>query len=197
MKSLCLFVFRFALLFSLLTWPWSGLHEAVSACFRVETRFLVSAAFPGQAFRVQTLSDSRLPSSDTQVIVPDPQKVGPNGRMLALVIPFDSNSQGWVPLAMLMALGIATPLPWSKRITVLLAGIVFIQVLIAATILASVSFNLSNGISPVRGYVLFALANHLLVENIWFSFVPPFLLWTAWLAWSGNWKQLEEKLAGK
>src|ERR1700677_4268321 len=114
MKSLCLFVLRFVLLFSLLTWPWSGLRQAVSACFRVEARFLVSVAYPGQALSVQPLSDSRYPSFDTEVTGLDLLKIGPEGRKWAVEIPFDSHSQGWVPLAMLIALVIATPLPWSK-----------------------------------------------------------------------------------
>ena len=197
MKTLCQFVFRFVLLFGLLAWPWSGLHQAGSAWFRVETRFLVSTAFPQQAFCVEPLSDSRRPALDIQVLVPGQENVGPDGRTTALAIPFDSYSQGWMPLAMLIALGMATPLPWSKRIQVLLVGGGFIQLLIAATILVSVSFQLSNGVPPTVGHLPFMFANRLLVENIWFSFVPSFLLWAGWLAWGGYWKQLAEKLTVK
>lgn len=195
MKNLYLFVFRFALLFCLLTWPWPVLRQAVSACFRMETRFLVAVAYPGHTLNVQPLLDSRYPSLDTQVTGPELQEIRPDGRRWAMGIPFDSHSQGWVPLAMLMALVIATPLPWFKRVKVLLIGSVFIQILIAATILASVSFNLSSATSPSGENVLYMLANHLLVENIWFSFVPSFLLWLAWLACGQNWKQLGERLA--
>jgi hypothetical protein len=143
-------------------------------------RFLVQAAYPGQIFRVEASSDSRYPNLDTQVIVPD-------GQMAALAICFDSESQGWIPFVMLMALIIATPLSCSKRVKALLIGFLFIQASIAATILVSVAFTLSNRISPTSENLLLLLANRLLVENIWSSFVPPFLFWFTWFAWTENW----------
>ena len=114
-----------------------------------------------------------------------------------MAIPFDSYSQGWIPLAMLIALGLATPLPWSKVMKALPAGVALIQILMAATILVSVSFNLASAATPAGGPLCLMSANRLLVENIWFSFVPSFILWVAWLAGGGHWKPLAGKLTGQ
>ena len=198
MKTLGLFVFRFALFFGLLVWPWPGLREAVSNCFIAEARFLVGATFPKQPFQVGTFSDPRFPTMDIQVSIPmavtDPKNVEFYGRVATMTVPFDSGAQGWLPLAVLIALGIATPLPWSKRIRLLLGGVVFVQLLVAATILVSVAYNFAREASPAESHLLLTLANHLLVENIWFGFVPSFLLWVTWLAGGGYWKHLAEEM---
>ncbi len=199
MKVLCLFALRFALIFGLLAWPWPGLRHTVGICFRSGTSLLLSAAFPKLAFQVEALSDPRFPSSDTRVIVPEWQDVeadGTDGRRVTLAIFFDSSSQGWIPLAMLIALGVATPLSWSKRRLALLIGCLLIQMLLlAATILVSVAFNLSVGISSAGIRLLIILANRLMVENIWFNLVSSFLLWVGWLIGGGYWKQLQSKLS--
>lgn len=149
---------------------------------------------PRYACRVETCSDPRHLTLDSQVVVADLRRLGPDGRGLALVISFDSGSQGWTPLAMWIALGVATPLPWTKRLQALLAGALVIQLLVAATIFVTVSFNLTSEASPAWQRLALMLANRLLVENIWFSIVPPFLLWAFWLAWGGHWKQMSNRL---
>jgi hypothetical protein len=138
MKSLGGFVLRFALVFGLLAWPWPWLRQGVSVCFRAQARILASLIFPAHTFRVEAFSSGRFPTLDTCVIVADPENTGPDGQSRALEIPFDSGAQGWIPLAMLIALVIATPLPWARRWKALLAGALAIQLLVAATILASV-----------------------------------------------------------
>ena len=133
----------------------------------------------------------------TPMVVTNPKSIEDYGRVANLTIPFDSGAQGWLPLAMLIALGVATPLPWSKRIKFLLGGMVFVQGLVAATILAGVAYHFASATSPTEQHLPLAFANRLLVENIWFSCVPPFLLWVNWLAWGGHWKPLAEKLTPK
>jgi hypothetical protein len=194
MKALSWFALRFALAFCLLAWPWPTLRQAVGAVFRAQARLLLAITLPRYACRVETCSDPRHLTLDSQVVVADLRRLGPDGRGLALVISFDSGSQGWTPLAMWIALGVATPLPWTKRLQALLAGALVIQLLVAATIFVTVSFNLTSEASPAWQRLALMLANRLLVENIWFSFVPPFLLWAFWLAWGGHWKQMSNRL---
>ena len=196
MKALSLFALRFVLCFGLLAWPWPGLRHAVGVGFRSGTSCLLSIAFPKMVFQVEALSDPRFPSSDTRVIVPEWQDVESDGRLVTLAIPFDSSSQGWIPLAMLIALVVATLLPRSKRVLALLIGCMLIQMLLlAVTILVSVAFNLSVGISSAGIRLLIILANRLMVENIWFNLVSSFLLWVGWLIGGGYWKQLQSKLS--
>jgi hypothetical protein len=91
---------------------------------------------------------------------------------------------------MLIALTLAAPLPWANRVKALLIGGLIIQLLVAATTLVSISFALTSDASPAWPRLPLMLANRLLVENIWFSFVPPFLFWVGCLAWGGHWERL-------
>jgi hypothetical protein len=194
MKTLGCFAVRFALLFGVLAWPWPVVRQAVGAGLRAQARLLVGIALPGYACRVETCSDPRHTTLDSRVVVADLKKPGPDGQGPAVAIPFDSSSQSWIPLALWIALGAATPLPWSKRLKALLAGALVIQLLVAATILVHVSFSLTTGNWPAWQRLSLRLANRLLVENIWFSFVPPFLLWACWLGWAGHWERLAKPL---
>jgi hypothetical protein len=194
MKTLGGFALRFALLFGVLAWPWPVLRQAAGAGLRAQARWLVGIALPGYGCRVETFSDPRHPTLDSRVVVADLKKLGPDGKGLAVAISFDSSSQSWIPLALWIALGAATPLPWSERLKALLAGALVIQLLVAATILVSVSSGLATGSWPAWERLSLRLANRLLVENIWFNFVPPFLAWACWLGWAGHWEQLAKPL---
>jgi hypothetical protein len=190
MKTLGWFVFRFAVLFGLLVWPWPGLRSTVSAGLRAQARLLLGVMLPRQSFRVETYSDVQHPNVDTLVVLAGHKNVGPPGGRTAVGIPFDIVSQVWMPLAMLIALTLAAPLPWANRVKALLIGGLIIQLLVAATTLVSISFALTSDASPAWPRLPLMLANRLLVENVWFSFVPPFLFWVGCLAWGGHWERL-------
>lgn len=194
MKMLGGFVLRFALVFGLLILPWPGLQTAVQAGFRVQTRLVTGLILPRQAFRVEKYSDPAHPALDTLVVVMDQEKTGSPGKSGTLGVPLDSISQGWIPLAMLIALLGATPVPWSKRWKALLAGVVVIEFLVVVTILVAVAFGLTNDNRAVGPNLALVFAHRLFVENIWFSFMPSFLLWAYWLVWSGHWKPLGRRL---
>jgi hypothetical protein len=191
---LCWFALRFALLFILLASPWPGLRHVFGACFREQARWLVAIALPQQSFRVESLSDPRFPNLDTVLVVADQTNLPPNNSRPPVEIVFDSSSQGWIPLALLTALCIATPLPWFKRLKALLAGAVVIEIIVAVSILVTVSVGLTSATSPSASSILLEFANHLLGENIWFSFVPSLILWALWLAWGGHWVELGKRL---
>jgi hypothetical protein len=193
-RTLVCFVLRFAILFGLLVWPWTGPRDAIRAGFSAQVRWLVGAMLPPQAFRVETYADPAHPTLDTLVDLADRKTPDPSGRQLVMGMPFDSVSQGWIPFAMLIALIVATPLPRVNRLRALLAGALFVQLLVAVTILVGVSSALRSGAAPAWPRLPLMLANHLLVENIWFGFVAPFLFWAGWLAWGGHWERLESRL---
>lgn len=195
MKLLGCFGLRFAILFGLLVWPWSGLRTTIGAVFRAQTRLLARTMPSQPAISVEKFSDPHHPGVDTLVVLADPKTTSPSGGQSVVEIPFDSASQGWIPFAMLIALTVATPLPWPKRWQALLVGALVIQLLIAVSIWVSLSFGLTNENSPAWPRLPLLFAHRLLVENLWFSFVPSFLLWAGWLAWSGHWKLLAEQLA--
>jgi hypothetical protein len=190
MKILGVFALRFAIIFGLLICPWPGFHAALSAGHRVEVRWLVHALFAQPSIRVEKFSNPRYASVDTVIVLPNPKNSASADGESVVGIPFDTLSQGWIPLAMFIALNLATPLPWSNRWKALLIGALVIEILVAGTVWVSVCNGLTSERSPAWSRWLWMFANRLLVENVWFSFVPPFLLWAGWVAWSGHWKIL-------
>jgi hypothetical protein len=190
MKTLGCFVLRFAVLFALLVCPWPGVRSTVSAGLRTQIRLLLGAMLPRQSFRVETYSDPRHANLDTLVVMADHKNAGSPGGQPAVGITFDSSSQVWMPFAMLIALTLAAPLPWPNRCKAPLVGGLVVQLMVVATIWVSVSLAFTSEASPAWPRLPLMLANHLLVENIWFSFVPPFLFWVGWLGWGGHWERL-------
>jgi hypothetical protein len=195
MKILGRFVLCFAAVFVLTVWPWPGVQTAMREGFRAETRWLVHALYPREPVRVEAFSDSRYPYVDTVVILPDRKGVDPTGANSVVVTPFDTTSQFWIPFAMLFALIGATPIPWSKCWRGLWVGTLAIQLLVTAVTWVSVAADVATA-DPAAGAIRpLTFAHRLLVENIWFSFVPPFLFWAVWLAWGGHWRLLWQRLA--
>jgi hypothetical protein len=196
MKTLGLFCLRFALCFVLLTWPWPGLRNTVGAAFRAQARLLVGIVLPKNNFRVEKLSDPHYANLDTLLMLADTRHAGPGGP-IAVQAGFDSNSQAWIPFAMLIALIVPTPVPWPKRLKGLLAGGIALELLIAATVLISIPTALASDSTPAWLHWLLGAAGHLLSDNTWFTFVPSVFLWAIWIAWAGYWKQLGDQLIRK
>jgi hypothetical protein len=195
MKILARFVCQFVLLFAVLAWPWPALKSVSSGCFRAQTRLLMSFAFSHKNSRVEPVRDPRYPNLDTVVLVEVRNNHQPSAGPSAVQAGFDSCGQLWIPLAMLAALCLATPLPWSGRLKALLVGGVVVDVFAAATVLAVVSFGLSGENSEGAPSHLLTFAFRLLSENIWFGFVLPLLIWAVWVGWCGHWIQLAAKFS--
>jgi hypothetical protein len=128
--------------------------------------------------------------------VPTPEHSAPNDERAAVQISFDSSSQVWIPMAMLAALCLATPLAWSKRLVAVLIGAVVVQVFATATVWAGVSYSLLSQRSPGNAPLLLTFADHFLSDNIWVSFVLPLLIWVVWLAGGGHWVELRRAVQG-
>src|SRR6516225_1496038 len=142
MKILARFVCQFVLLFAVLAWPWPALKSVSSGCFRAQTRLLMSFAFSHKNSRVEPVRDPRYPNLDTVVLVEVRNNHQPSAGPSAVQVAFDSSGQLWIPLVMLAALCLATPLPWSGRLKALLVGGVVVELFAAAAVLAGVSFSL-------------------------------------------------------
>src|SRR5208283_1493118 len=130
---------------------------------------------------VQDLNDPLHPNLDTKITLADPKSVQPGGEMPAMVLSLDSRSVGWMPNAMLLALAGATPWNWSRRLKALLGGGLVVNAFVAVSILARVGDAVLGAQSSGWHSLLLMLDNHLLVENLWLSFLFPTLVWLALL----------------
>ena len=120
-------------------------------------------------------------SVDTRISIADLRERRPDGSLPVKVIVLDSRSLGWLPFAMFIALWGATPLSWNSRWKTMALGLGGVLLFIAATVLASAC----AGMFQDDGWrqVLAGGAYHLLVENLWLSFVGPLLIWLGGVLW--------------
>ena len=170
------FAVRFGLIFCLLVIPWPGLREGYAHIFQLESRALIKVALPATGSSVGGATESGQRWADTRIVLNPSGETTVERRLSSRTVLLDSRSLGWMPLAMMLAMIGATPLIQRHLWHALLAfGLV--NMCIGLTVVMAVCHALypleSSG---WRGWI-FLFADHLLVENLWTSFVIPALAW--------------------
>jgi hypothetical protein len=90
---------------------------------------------------------------DIRIILGNRRQVRPDGRLPSHLLGLDSRGVGWVPTALLLALTLATPLPWRRRLIAAVGGLVLIHLFL----LASVWIYLLNNSDTASGLKLVEL----------------------------------------
>jgi hypothetical protein len=172
---------RFVALFGLLVLPWPGFQASFAAGYQAGARAILGVILPNREVAVEPYHEPKHLSVDSRICLSDPRDRQTDGSLPVRVLTLDSRSLGWMPMAMFIALWGSTPLSWSERWKMLAAGSGGILLFVAATVLAHVC----PAIFPEPGWrhFLAIVANHLLVENLWLSFVGPALIWLAGIVW--------------
>lgn len=196
LRTLALFGLRFLVIFTLLVLPWKSFREFAGGVFQLESQLLLSVCLPQKLVDVEAYRDPQHRSIDTKILLSDPRNARPDGTVAAKVLTLDLFSLAWIPHAVWFALCGATPVTWPRRIKMVLAGIIVTQLLVGTTIFSTaLTVVLPESAPAWQSWVLAAL-NHLVLDNLWFSFVPPLLLWVVWLASQGDWQEaLQPKAA--
>lgn len=180
-RQLLYFAMRFVVFFGLLVLPWPNFQATFAAGYQSGARVLLSLAFPRWQIAVEPHHEPKHLSVDTQISIGDPQQRRPDGTLPVKVITTDSRSLGWMPVAMFVALWGATPLKWGRRLKVLAVGLSGTLLFIAVTVLTSV-WPVTVGETGWQS-TLALVSYHLLVDNLWLSFVGPALIWLASVLW--------------
>jgi hypothetical protein len=177
-KRMLLFILRFVVLFGLLVGPWPGFREQFARGLQTELRAFFHVLLPpGQAFEVRYVDRSTYKAGDTEIWKLPAAAKKQGDQMTATTLVCDSRSLGWMPHAMILALCAATPLRWRKRWKVALTGLLATHLLVLATFIAGFFSTYANEISNSLVRWLVIGADHILVDNLWVSFVGPFLMW--------------------
>jgi hypothetical protein len=65
----------------------------------------------------------------------------------------------------------------------LLCGLCAVQLFVALTVISAALAGFIQASSPGWQCFLVEALNHLLLDNLWLSFVVPLILWVTWVAW--------------
>jgi hypothetical protein len=130
---------RFLAVYLLLTLPWPGWDSLYGQYFRTIAR----TAYPSNSRReliFNTPGEKSARPLDTRVEIVNRTLTRPDGTAPTRDMEFDARGFSWQPTALLIALIIATPLPWSRRRRALLWGLPVLQ----ASILILLGFCIWN-----------------------------------------------------
>lgn len=181
------FVLRFMLIFAVVIVPWRPLETFTRSVFQAEACWLLSLALPQKKIKAEVSQDPQHTTIDTRITLSDLRDVRPDGQAPTQVFDCDSRSLSWIPQAVWLALCGATPVPWPRRLRMALAGLLALQILVGGTILTAIFFGLAQESSPTWEFYGLAGLNHVLMDNLWVSFVVPWVLWIIWVAQQASW----------
>lgn len=171
----------FALVYTALIVPWPGVNAPYGRAFRA----LVGAAYSRDDARllVYLRAAEHPPRAeiDTEIVVAT-KPANASGDLPARLLGLDTRSVGWVPLALLVALIVATPVPWRRRLVALALGLILIN----TYVLFVVGVYLWNETAGATTWTWLPYAPALgdaleetFVTQLGPSFVVPVLIWAA------------------
>ena len=175
------FLLRFLVIFGLLIAPWPGLNQAYSRYFQSLGQMVFGASGDGPRKVVIEPSSGKRAGLDTLIILQNTALTMSDGRKDLRAEEIDSRSIGWVPTALTIALVLATPIPWTRRLTALAGGLVLIHLFIFLS-LQSWIWNNSPSVSLLTLSSFWQRAadalNYALMNQLGISFTVPVVIWT-------------------
>ena len=170
-KRLAGFVFRVLLFYGLLVLPWPGVRQGYSVFYRESANLLfASSSDLIIRFRPRPLSKGD-PSKDLEFAM------SRRRESRERTTPIDTRLSGYLPTAELVALILATPIPWSRRGKALLWGLLWVSVFIALGHAILLLYSLTHppafipDLNPVWGNVVYGV-----YEIIGRAPTPPFVV---------------------
>ncbi len=172
------FLVLFAVIFCVLILPWPGWMEGYMAVFRTMgawcftrdggEREVLFVDFPDKAARATFM---RIEIANRSLLQPD-------GSGPVRNLDFDVRRLGWMPPALLIALVLASPLPWKRRVVALCWGVLWVQ-LVVMTFLAFAIWNESSEVglvtmSPFWKAIACEWQHNFIAQ---FSLAAPVVLW--------------------
>ena len=175
------FLLRFVVIFGLLIAPWPGLNQAYSCYFQSLGQMVFGTSGEGPRKVTVEPSSGKREGLDTRIVLQNTALTAGDGKKLVRAEEIDSRSIGWVPTALTVALVLATPIPWTRRLTALAAGLVLIHLFIFLS-LQSWIWNNSPSVSLLTLSSFWQHAvdelNYALMNQLGISFSVPVVIWT-------------------
>jgi hypothetical protein len=175
-RSILRFLATFAAIFIVLILPWFG--PAYMAVFRTVGTWCFSREEGQRKVTFLESPDKSTRPTYARIEIANRARLKPDGSGLVRNVDFDVRGFGWKPMALLMALVLASPLPWKRRLDALCWGLFWVLV-VMMVLLAFVIWNESSEIDLVTMTPLWkALASewqHSFITQ--FSLAAPVVVW--------------------
>jgi hypothetical protein len=173
------FLLCFVLVFGLLIAPWPGWNGIYAQYFRAFGNAVFNVGSGNRVVRFAPGAEA-YSALDTKLTLGNRDLLDEHGKGLVKRTELDSRSIGWVPTALTLALVVATPIPWRRRVVALVGGLLLIHAFIFFSLQSWVWDNspdvsllaLSNFWKNVAGQLDYALINQLGA-----SFSVPVIIW--------------------
>lgn len=173
-SSVLRFFAAFVVIFIVLMLPWPGL--AYMAVFRTVGTWCFSR--DADQREVSFLKSPDKSATFYRIEIANRARLNPDGSGLVRNVDFDVRGFGWKPMALLIALVLASPLPWKRRLVALCWGLFWVQMVVMG-LLAFVIWNESSEIGLVTMSPFWkAIANewqHAFIAL--FSLAAPVVVW--------------------
>jgi len=178
------FLCWFVPLYALLIFPWPGSRDLYGAYLRSIAQRVFTENSDGRIVHFETVPTARRNRTlDTRITVANRTQLDASGSGRAVMLDFDSRGVGWVPTALLIALVVSTPVPWRRRASALVAGLIAVH----AVILFSLQIYIWNQTDAASGLNLVELSpfwktvvsglEETLITQLGASFALPVLIW--------------------
>lgn len=133
-RHLVRFLLGLAVVYGLLLVPWPGLRSGYCTWLCGLARTVFSHEHGRLLVRFEPDPPGPGHPLDTRITVADRARIAADGTVPARVLGLDSWGFGWVPTALLVALIVATPVPWRRRAWALAGGLIAIHGFLVAVI---------------------------------------------------------------
>jgi hypothetical protein len=178
-KGIIRFFCLFLLVFGLLMAPWPRLGRAYTRFYSTSAAFLFGSFGSKGIVRFEPLSDSEY---DLNVSLYNRARPGPDGGIAGIQTRHNSRLAGYIYVAFLTALILATPIPWRRKGWALFWGIILIHGLVASKLALRILYAFNNkplsmfALNPFCKRVL-SITHQAFAVNVTFGFIVCVFIW--------------------
>ncbi|MCK9588087.1 MAG: hypothetical protein WC076_07265 [Terrimicrobiaceae bacterium] len=179
-KALWKFAWLFVLTYGLLIAPWPNWNDFCSGYYRAMCNATLTHLPGDMILRFEKTTVRLRPNLSTSISIGNERKIDRQGRYPATVLQSDTRALAWTPTALLVALILATPLTWKRKLWALALGLLVIHAyILLITALWIINRSTEVALVTLTGWQKdFAEAlEYTFVEQLGISFVIPVLLW--------------------
>jgi hypothetical protein len=187
------FLVWFVVAISLLIAPWPQLEETYGKLLRTGAQFVFGSFGPKGIVLFRATDETNDWPHDTKIYLGNRDIVKPDGMRPMKVVKMSTRYIGYVPTALVVALVLATPFPWRRRLRSLAWGLVWVHCFIAFLLLIIIlhKYNESGatGLYQWSGFpkALVNAAHEVFVGYVGPLFLMPIIIWVAVAFRGGDW----------